>query len=349
MLNTLHAFLNKNFSSIIILLIFLIIGLFIFSLVLNRIQNNIKTMPVILRALIPVLTNAKIKQLLIFTVFYISILEFPWPGNALKYIKIIGLIFFSLYTAILVQEIIKFIFNVYLFGAEENNLRLKGYKSILGLIIVIIWSLFTIFLLDNLGLKISSVIAGFGIGGVAIALASQTFLGDLFSYFAIIFDHPFNIGDFIIVDNYMGTVETIGVKTTKIRSLSGEQLIFSNTDLMKSRIQNYKRMDNRRVLFKINVTYSTPLEKLRLIPQTIKDIIIAIPQTQFDRAHLSAFAELSIQFEIVYYVLSSDYNLFMDIQQEVYLKLHQEFSSKNIEFAFLSQHLRNENFVTLRS
>ena len=213
----------------------------------------------------------------------------------------------------------------------------RSLKGILRVIRVVIWGLAIVFFLDNLGFKISTVIAGLGIGGIAVGLAAQAILKDLFSYFSIIFDRPFEVGDFIIIDDYLGTVEYIGAKTTRIRSLSGEQLVFSNTDLTDSRVRNYKRMEKRRVLFRIGVTYDTPLEKLKEIPRVIEDIIKNVPDTIFDRAHFFSYADFSLVFEIVYYVIGSDYNKYMDIQQEINFKIKEEFNKRSIEFAFPTQ------------
>ncbi|MEE9594372.1 MAG: mechanosensitive ion channel family protein, partial [Candidatus Hydrothermarchaeales archaeon] len=210
-------------------------------------------------------------------------------------------------------------------------------KAIRPVIKVFIWGFGVIFLLDNLGFEISTVVAGLGIGGIAVALAAQAVLGDLFSYFAIMIDRPFEIGDFIIVGDYLGTVEHVGIKTTRIRSLGGEQLVFSNTDLTNSRVRNYKRMEKRRVLFTMGVTYQTSHEKLKEIPTVIRDIIENISDTVFDRAHFSSYGDFSLVFEVAYYVASGDYKKYMDIQQEINLKIKEEFEKRGIEFAYPTQ------------
>ena len=195
------------------------------------------------------------------------------------------------------------------------------------------------FFLDNMGFEISAVIAGLGIGGIAVALAAQTILKDLFSYFSILFDRPFEIGDFIIIGEYLGTIEHIGIKTTRIRSLGGEQVILSNTDLTSSRVRNYKRMDKRRVLFKLGVTYQTSLEQLKAIPGIIKNAIENVEDTIFDRAHFFSYGDFSLVFEVVYYVKSRDYNKYMDIQQEINFAINEEFKNRDIEFAYPTQTL----------
>ena len=205
---------------------------------------------------------------------------------------------------------------------------------------VITWILGATFLIDNLGYDVTTLIAGLGIGGIAIALAAQTILGDLFSYFVIFFDRPFEIGDFIIVDDKLGTIEYIGIKTTRVRALGGEQLIFSNTDLTNARLQNYKRMEQRRVVFQLRTFYQTPREKLERISPMVKTIIESKKQTKFDRGHFSSFGESSYIFEFVYYVLSADYNIYMDIQQSIYFDIVQSFEKEGISFAYPMQLLQ---------
>ena len=196
-----------------------------------------------------------------------------------------------------------------------------------------------VFLLDNLGFKVSAVITGLGIGGIAVALAAQTILGDLFAYFVIFFDRPFEIGDFIIVGDKLGSVEYIGLKTTRVRSLSGEQLVFSNKDLTDSRIHNYKKMERRRVVFQLGVIYQTTLEQVKEIPAIVKQIIENQKDTAFDRGHFAKYGDFSLNFEFVYYVVGSDYNKYMDIQQAINLEIYKVFEEKGIEFAYPTQTL----------
>jgi small-conductance mechanosensitive channel len=204
---------------------------------------------------------------------------------------------------------------------------------------IIIWSVVVLVALDNLGIDVTALVAGLGIGGVAVALSLQNILGDLFSSLSIILDKPFVIGDFLIIDDYMGSVEYVGLKTTRVRSLSGEQLIFSNSDLLKSRIRNYGRMFERRVVFNIGVTYDTPREKLKRIPVIIREAIEAQEKTRFDRSHFMKYGDYSLQFETVYYLLSPDYNIYMDKQQAIYFTIHEAFEREHIEFAYPTQTL----------
>lgn len=207
---------------------------------------------------------------------------------------------------------------------------------------VAVWSILVFTALDTLGFDITALVAGLGIGGVAVALAAQAVLGDLLASLSIVFDKPFLRGDFIVIDDKMGTVENIGIKTTRLRSLSGEQLIFSNNDLLQSRIRNFKRMRERRVEFHIRVTYRTPAEQLERIPRLIRQIIESQPATRFDRAHFKEFGDSALVFETVYFVLSADYNTYMDVHQAASIALVRCFEREGIEFAYPTQtvHLR---------
>lgn len=202
---------------------------------------------------------------------------------------------------------------------------------------MVIWSVVLLLALDNLGIDITALVAGLGIGGIAVALAMQNILGDLFASLSIVLDKPFVIGDFLIVDDYLGTVEHIGLKTTRVRSLSGEQLVFANSDLLNSRLRNYGRMFERRVLFKLGVTYQTPREKLTLIPTILRTAVEAQQQTRFDRSHFMEYGDFSLNVETVYYVLSSDYAAYMDIHQAILLQIHERFEQEGIEFAYPTQ------------
>jgi small-conductance mechanosensitive channel len=206
---------------------------------------------------------------------------------------------------------------------------------------LVLWSMVLLLSLDNMGVNVSALVAGLGVGGVAVALAAQSVLADLFASLSIVFDRPFVLGDFLIIGDFLGSVEEIGLKTTRIRSLSGEQVVFSNTDLLGSRIRNYGRMYERRVVFHLGVTYQTPRRKLQGIPGIIRDAILAQgkDKVRFDRAHLQGFGDFAILFESVYYVLVADYNVYMDVQQAIYLAIHEAFEDEDIDFAYPTQTL----------
>lgn len=199
---------------------------------------------------------------------------------------------------------------------------------------LILWSGVLLVALDNVGVNITGLATGVGIGGIAIALAVQNVLGDLFASLSIVLDRPFVIGDFIIVDGFLGTVEHIGLKTTRLRSLSGEQVIFSNTDLLKSRIRNYKRMYERRVVFSLGIVYQTPVKKVEASADILKSIIEKEATAKFDRAHFKEFGDSALVYEVVYYVKSPDFNVYMDTQQRINLGIIRRFQEEGIEFAY---------------
>jgi small-conductance mechanosensitive channel len=217
---------------------------------------------------------------------------------------------------------------------ESKKRELRGLSAIIKLLI---WSLALIFLLSNLGYNVTGIVAGLGIGGIAIALAAQAILGDLFSYFVILFDKPFEVGDFITVDDKKGTIEKIGLKTTRVRSLTGELIIIGNTNLTGARVHNFKQLERRRVAFLLAVTYDTPPQKLEQIPAMIRNIIEGRDFITFDRAHLMAFASSSLNFEVVYFVENPDFLIHMDSQQSIYLEILKKFAAEGIEFAFPTQ------------
>ncbi len=204
---------------------------------------------------------------------------------------------------------------------------------------LILWAVVLLMVLENLGVDVTALVAGLGVGGIAVALAVQNILGDLFASLSIVLDKPFTIGDFLIIDEYLGSVEHIGLKTTRMRSLSGEQLIFSNADLLKSRIKNYGRMFERRVVFKLGVTYQTPHDKLTRIPEIIREAVETQDPVRFDRSHFQSYGDFSLVFETVYYVLKPDYNIYMDIQQAINLYIYAQFEQEDIEFAYPTQTL----------
>lgn len=206
---------------------------------------------------------------------------------------------------------------------------------------VVLWALIGLLALDQLGFDITALVAGLGIGGVAVALAVQNVLGDLFASLSIVLDKPFVVGDFIVVDNLRGTVERVGIKTTRVRSLDGELLVFSNTDLLKSRIRNFKRMQERRILFNVAVTYQTPAAKLREIPRQLQAAVEAQPGTRHDRSHFKEFGEYALVFEVVYYVLDADYNVYMNVQQAVNLAILETFAREGIKFAYPTRTVYN--------
>jgi small-conductance mechanosensitive channel len=267
-------------------------------------------------------------------------LRYLWISDAVKKIfHIVIAVIITFYMVRLITSVLQHSLELYLRKQERAEEKMKQLKGIMLVVNLIVWTLGLIFLLDNLGYNVTAVVTGLGIGGIAIALAVQKILGDLFCYFVIFFDRPFEIGDFIIVDDFKGTIEHVGLKTTRLRSLDGEELIFSNTDLTNSRIHNYKKMFRRRVVFKIGVEYSTTEEQLKKIPAIITEIIKGISSISLDRVHFTSFGSFSLDYEIVYYVESGEYNFYMDIQQDINLKIYKAFAAEGISFAFPTQTL----------
>lgn len=213
--------------------------------------------------------------------------------------------------------------------AAVTTIRAFRLTAVLG-----VWCVALLVALDNLGIDVTTLITGLGIGGVAIALATQNILGDLFASLSIVLDKPFVVGDFIRAGEDLGKVEQIGLKTTRVRSLSGELLVFSNSDLLQSRIRNYQQMEERRVLFRLGVVYQTTPAGLRRIPPIVREIIERQQPVRFERAHFAAFGDSSYDFEAVYHVGSPDYTAYMDIQQAINLAIVDAFAAEGIDFAY---------------
>lgn len=317
----------------------IVISYFFRILILKRLRKLSKTTETKADDYFVKVLGKTLMPLLFFGSFWIATRFLILGEKAVKAMQIFGMIIVTLVSIYFFISTVTYILELYWRKRKQDEAKARSIKGALVIIRFIIWSFSIIFLLDNLGFKISTVIAGLGIGGVAIALAAQAILGDLFSYFAIFLDRPFEVGDFIIIDNYLGTVEYIGIKTTRIRSLGGEQLIMSNTDLTNSRLRNYRRMEKRRVVFRIGVTYQTGLEQLKMIPNLAQSVIDGIPDTVFDRTHFAEYGAYSLDFEIVYYVCGNEYNKYMDIHQQINLKIFEEFKKNGIEFAYPTQTL----------
>lgn len=218
--------------------------------------------------------------------------------------------------------------------APADGARAGSLDVILFIARGVIFAVALLLALDNLGVNITALVAGLGITGIAVALAVQTMLGDLLASLSITFDKPFEVGDVVSIDNLTGTVEHIGVKSTRLKSISGEQVVLSNADVLKSRVRNFGRMHERRVAFFLGVTYDTPPEKLRAIPAIVCETIEAQSQVRFDRCHFLEYGESALRFEVAYFVLSSDFRVHADILQNVNLAIFERFAEQGIEFAF---------------
>lgn len=331
--NTIYDYL-LSIGIIILGLIIIRLLRFIFS---EKINNLLKKISIRFANFIDKSIEKRVIPLTSIIIIYAALNRLNISQSVNKIINIIFIFSVVIYITLLIQDVIVYTMEKYWEKKQSNQAQDTVFTVSVFLVKLITWLIALLFILDNLNIEIRGLITGLGIGGIAIAFAAQTILADIFSYFTIFLDRPFDIGDFIIIGEYKGTVEHIGIKTTRVRSLSGEQLVFSNNDLTNSRINNYKRMQRRRVNFNFGVIYNTPVEKVEKIPEIIEKIITNIEKTSFDRAHFASYGDYSLIFQVVYYVEDSDYKVYMDIQEEINLKMKEVFNKENIEFAYPTQ------------
>jgi small-conductance mechanosensitive channel len=234
--------------------------------------------------------------------------------------------------------------------ALTSDRAAAGTIGIIGFIArATIWSLVLLLTLDNLGIEIKPLLAGLGIGGIAVALAVQNVLGDLFASLSITLDRPFVVGDFLSVDNFMGTVEYIGVKSTRLRSLDGEQIIMPNSNLLSSRLRNFARMTQRRVVLGFGVSQDTPREKLATLPARLRALVESHEDAKFDRSHFAKIGPNSFDFETVYILNTADFNRHMDVLQDIQLRLLEILESEDIYLAQPTQRLRVDRQVAVKT
>lgn len=245
-----------------------------------------------------------------------------------------------------VRIFISFInFFLVLYLEKQNRPQAKeGLRGVMIMVKVMLWIFGLVFLLGNLGYDIKTLLAGLGIGGVAIALAAQSILSDVFAYFAILFDRPFDVGEFLIIGDELGTVTHIGVKTTRIQSLWGEELSYSNKNMLNSWIHNYSRMERRRAVFGLCVSYDTPADKLGQIPEEVKKIINTQEKILIDRVHFFEFRDYGLYFEAVYYSLEPGYTEYRDKQQNINLAVYRKFEEMGVKFAFST-----DRYISIRN
>jgi len=210
-------------------------------------------------------------------------------------------------------------------------------KTISNIIKGVVWAVAILMVLSNIGFNVTTLVAGLGIGGLAIAFAFQKILEDIFSSISIYFDKPFEVGDFIIIGEHLGVVKKIGIKSTRIQALQGEEIVISNRELTSTRIQNFKQMEKRRVAFKFGVVYGTSVAKLKKANEIVTDVVKKAKHAELDRVHFKEFGDFSLNFEVVYYLDSREYNVYMDTQQEINLGIKEVFEKEKIEFAYPTQ------------
>lgn len=328
--NTLLSYLIFLGTFVICLVILIIIR----KVVLHRLVAWAKKTPTSLDDMLVRTFKKFVMPILYFAILYFSLYWLTVNETITIIANYTMLAVLAIFGALFVSSIFIFIINRVL---EKKDGKARSLKWIAVVVKILIWATALLLFLDNIGVQVTTLVAGLGIGGLALAFAAQAILQDIFSFVTIFFDRPFEIDDFIVVGELRGTVEHIGVKTTRLRSISGEQLIFSNRDLTDSRIRNYKRMENRRVLFTLGVTYNTTSETLEEIPGIIKEIILSVENTTFDRAHFKELADFSLNFEVVYYVMSQDYKVYMDVHHKINIVIKKTFDERGIEFAFPTQ------------
>ncbi|MBN2095931.1 mechanosensitive ion channel family protein [Candidatus Peregrinibacteria bacterium] len=235
------------------------------------------------------------------------------------------------------SELIEYLLHRAALKKGQSPEKTSSYFAITLVIKIVLWSVGLLLILSNLGVDITALVASLGIGGIAIALALQNILSDLFSSFSIYFDKPFEIGDYVVVGAHSGTVKKIGLKTTRIQALQGEEIVISNHELTSTRIQNFKKMKKRRIVFGFGVVYGTTPTKLKKIPKIIKTIVKDVAKCTIDRVHFKEFGDFSLNFEVVYFINSREYADYMDAQQKMNLAIIKEFEKEDIEMAFPTQ------------
>ena len=331
-----YAFNGNTFGDIIIALcVFIVIriGLQIFrSVILRRMEHwALKTKTDIDDHLIEILKGIS-KFFYFYIALYITIKGFlPFEGAIMEILDAILIILLVYETIKVAQELIAYVFTKTL---KQDETTLHAVNLILK---IVLWSIGILLILSNLGFDVSTLAASMGIGGIAVALAAQNILGELFASFSIYFDRPFQIGDYICVGTDKGTVKKIGLKSTRLQTLQGEELIISNKELTSVRVQNFKRMRKRRVSFNLGVVYGTPVKKLQQVNTLIEKIITKEENAEFDRCHFESFGDFSLNFAIVYYVKTSDYVEYMNIQQEINYAIADQFEKAKIDMAFPTQ------------
>lgn len=274
-----------------------------------------------------------------FIALYTSLQFVQLSAKIDKFFHFITLLVIAYYLVKGIQEILDYLTKKLIKKAEKGDEKFDpSFVDLLNRIIkLLLWIIAVIIVLQNLGYNVTTLVAGLGIGGVAIAFAFQNILSDIFSAFSLYFDKPFQVGDFIIIGNDMGTVKKIGIKSTRLATLQGQELVIPNKELTETRVNNYKKMKKRRIAFNFGVTYQTPTVKLKKIPRIIKKIVNRIELAKIDRVHFKEFADSSLNFEVVYYIDSNDYNKYMDVQQKINLKIKEEFENEGIEMAYPTQ------------
>ncbi len=278
--------------------------------------------------------------LYLFLGLYLALLFVELPSLAEKAVSFALLVVLAFYIVKASQRVVDYgvrKLSLKMEEKEEGEFNPSALKLLGKVAKGVLWGFAVILVLQNLGYNVSTLIAGLGISGIAVAFAIQSILGDIFASFSIYFDKPFQTGDFIVVGEDMGTVKKIGLKSTRIETFQGEELVLSNKQLTEAGIHNYKKVEKRRVVFSVGVDYSTPTEKMRKIPEMIKGIIESTELAETDRVHFKEFGDFSLNFEVVYFVKTADYQEYMDAREKINLGIKEKFEKEGIEIAFPTQ------------
>ncbi len=330
-----HIF-NNSGSDYLVFLGLLVVFLIIFKIIQKVILKKLyalakKTKTDLDVTLIEIIRNVK-PSFYVFLSFFFALKNLNVSVLVNSIINWLLIIWATYISIIALQRLVDYIF-LKKIKTETGNTA-QALTTLSTIAKTLLWLVGAMFILSNMGININSVLAGLGIGGIAVALALQNILSDLFSSFAIYFDKPFEVGDFIMVGDQLGVVEKIGIKTTRIKALQGEEIVISNQELTSARIQNFKKLQERRITFSFGVTYGTPNEKLKEIKKIVENIFSDIEETRFDRCHFYRFDESSLFYEVVYFVNSPDFNIYMDIQEKINLSLKLGLEKSGIDMAF---------------
>lgn len=332
-------FFNNSIKEYLISLVLIVILFFVFKILKSSLIKKIEALSKKTKIEIDDLIIRVIKNIngrfYLFLSFFLATRNLELGSFINKIIYLVLTAWITILAIKLAQEIVNYFFQKKI-NKESGNTS-QALKTINFITRIILWLLGVLFMLSNMGININSAIAGLGIGGVTIALALQNILSDLFSSFAIYFDKPFEVGDFISSGQHSGVVKKIGIKTTRLEALQGEEIVIANQELTKNRIQNFKKLEKRRVVAHFGVTYDTNNQKLEKIKGIVADFFKKIEKVEFSRCHFAKFQDSSLEFELVYYVNSSDYNIYMDVQEKINLALKKGLEKEKIEMAFPTQ------------
>ena len=342
-----QSFLNNTLFEYVLfgasfLALFLIIKIFE-QVLLVKLKNRQKKIgePSFKKVLLDFIVSIR-SSFLLYLAFYISLSLLEVTDGLMTFLTVVLAGWATIRIMIGVQLFIDYTLNKRLLSDAEPGTEVAA-KNIGTIVKALLWIFAILLLLSNFGVEVTSLVAGLGIGGLAIAFALQNVLEDLFSSFAIYFDKPFTIGDFIIVGDQIGTVEKIGIKTTRIRALQGEEIVMSNNELTNARVHNFKKLQKRRGVFEFGVVYGTSDEKMEKIPKIVKEIVESKELAEFDRAHFKEFGDSALEFEVAYYVLSSEFMAYRDVHQQILLDIKKRFKEEGISMAFPTRtvHIHN--------